>query len=463
MTTTAFNLPTAEEMTDRLRTWAERYRVPGATVAWMHGDEVQSAATGVINIETGVETTPDTLFQIGSITKVYTTTLIMQLVDEGRIDLDAPATTYLPGLRFSDDAATRTVTIRHLLTHTSGVDGDFFDDFGRGDDCVAKYVAACADLPQVFAPGAMFSYCNAGFVVLGRIIELMTGMGWDEALRERLLKPLGVTHTRDAARTGAAAIAPPPATSSMSSSTSTCRRCWGMARAAGPAGATPCATVADLLTFARMHIDGGVARDGTRVLSEASVRAMQQVQFDLPAQPGEGADHWGLGWMLFDWGGRRIIGHDGGTIGQNSSLRVLPEERFAVAVLANGTSGVLLAGRIMSWLFGQSLGIEMPERPRPPEPAVQIDLKPYIGVYEQLGLRREVEEHEGRLTMRVVNTGPLAGVMPQLPPSDLIAVEPGLFLERSPIGRFVPVTFSGGDDQGRAPYLYATRVARRVG
>jgi CubicO group peptidase (beta-lactamase class C family) len=199
------------------------------------------------------------------------------------------------------------------------------------------------------------------------------------------------------------------------------------------------------------------------VVSEASVRAMQQVQFDLPAQPGEGADHWGLGWMLFDWGGRRIIGHDGGTIGQNSSLRVLPEERFAVAVLANGASGVLLAGRIMSWLFGQSLGIDMPERPRPPEPAVEIDLKPYIGVYEQLGLRREVEEHEGRLTMRVVNTGPLADVMPQLPPSDLIAVEPGLFLERSPIGRFVPVTFSGGDDQGRALYLYATRVARRVG
>src|SRR6185437_17009138 len=85
MTTTTFNLPTAEEMTERLRTWAERYRVPGATIAWMHGDEVQSAAAGVINIETGVETTPDTLFQIGSITKVYTTTLIMQLVDEGRI------------------------------------------------------------------------------------------------------------------------------------------------------------------------------------------------------------------------------------------------------------------------------------------------------------------------------------------------------------------------------------------
>ena len=93
----------------------------------MHGDKVQSAAAGVINVNTGVDVTPDTLFQIGSITKVYTTTLIMQLVDEGRIELGAPAAAYLPELRFGNGEASHTVTIRQLLTHTSGVDGDFFD------------------------------------------------------------------------------------------------------------------------------------------------------------------------------------------------------------------------------------------------------------------------------------------------------------------------------------------------
>ncbi|MEX0751080.1 MAG: serine hydrolase domain-containing protein, partial [Dehalococcoidia bacterium] len=188
-------LPSAAEMEERLATWAERYRVPGATLAWMHGDELQSAASGVINVNTGVKTTPDTLFQIGSITKVYTTTLIMQLVDEGRIDLDAPPSTYLPDLRFGDPKATPAITIRHLLTHTSGVDGDFFDDFGRGDDAVQRYVAASATLAQLFPPGAMWSYCNAGFVVLGRIIEVLTGMTWDAALKARLLEPLGVKHT----------------------------------------------------------------------------------------------------------------------------------------------------------------------------------------------------------------------------------------------------------------------------
>jgi CubicO group peptidase (beta-lactamase class C family) len=393
---------------------------------------------------------------------VYTTTLIMQLVEEGRIDLDAPAATYVPGLRFSDDTATGTVTIRNLLTHTSGVDGDFFDDFGRGDDCVEKYVAACAGLPLVFAPGAMFSYCNAGFVVLGRIVELMTGVSWDKALRERLLKPIGVTQTLTLPeealrhRTAAGHIFDEKIALKLSP-------VWGMARSAGPAGATPCSTVDDLLTFAAMHIAGGVARDGTRVLSEASVRAMQEAQFDLPRVPGEGAQHWGLGWMLFDWGGRRVIGHDGGTIGQASSMRILPEERFAVSVLTNASpSGTMLASRVMRWLFGQVMGIEMPARPQPPEPAIDLDLAPYVGTYERLGFRFEIAEHDGRLQMLTVNTGPLASLDPRMLASELVPVEPGLFLDRNPwVGAYQPVVFSGMED-GRMRYMQATRVARRV-
>jgi CubicO group peptidase (beta-lactamase class C family) len=344
-------------MAERLATWIERYRVAGAAIAWMKDGAVTSAAAGVTNMNTGVETTPDTLFQIGSITKVYTTTLIMQLVDEGRIDLDAPPSKYLPDLRFGDAASAPAITVRQLLTHTSGVDGDFFDDHGRGDGCVERYVAACGGLPQLSRPGAMHSYCNAGFVVLGRIIEVLTGMGWDMALKERLLKPLGVTHTvtlpEDALRYRTALGHMFDASLAMIPSPQ-----WTMARSAGPAGATPNSTVADLLAFGKMHMDGGVAQDGARVLSEESVRAMQAPQFALPETPGEGAAHWGLGWMLFDWGGRRVIGHDGGTIGQMSSLRLLPEERFGVAILTNASpTGGLLTSRVLRWLFKEGAGI----------------------------------------------------------------------------------------------------------
>ncbi len=95
----------------------------------------------MLSTATGVEVTPDSLFQIGSITKVWTATLVMQLVDEGGLDLDAPVVEALPGFRVADPDVTRTVTMRHLLTHTSGIDGDVFTDTGRGDDCVERYVA----------------------------------------------------------------------------------------------------------------------------------------------------------------------------------------------------------------------------------------------------------------------------------------------------------------------------------
>ena len=103
---------------------------------------------GVLSLRTEAPTTADSLFQIGSITKVWTATVIMQLVDEGRLELDTPVVEVLPDLRLSDAEVTRTVTIRHLLTHTSGIDGDVFTDTGRGDECLERYVALLADVAQ---------------------------------------------------------------------------------------------------------------------------------------------------------------------------------------------------------------------------------------------------------------------------------------------------------------------------
>ncbi len=455
-------LPASEEMAERLRTWAQRYIVTGAAVGWIHGDESGSASTGVINVNTGVDVTPDTLFQIGSITKVYTTTLIMQLVDEGRVDLDATAVTYLPYLRFADPDLTRNVTIRQLLTHTSGVDGDFFDDFGRGDDTVARYVDACARLPFVFPPGEMWSYANAGFVVLGRIIEVLTEKPWRDALTERLLKPLGLTHTTTLPEEALLHRAAAGHMVDLSRKV-TLTPVWSMSPSQAPAGSTPCASVEDLLAFARMHMNHGVAPDGTRVLSEASVNAMQQAQFDLP-DPLIGAAHWGLGWMLFDWDGRRVIGHDGGTIGQLSSLRVWPEQRAAIAILTNTSpTGRLLSDRVHRWLFGE-LGIELPARLKPPEQPAEVDLSLYTGTYERVSARIEVSERDGQLYSQYKNTGALADVNQELPPQLLTPADASSFVGSAVIpGVFEPVRFSGFEDGRPRNLLLGGRVARRVG
>ena len=103
------------------------------------------------------------MFQIGSITKLWTSSLVMQLVDEGTVDLDATVRTYLPEFRIADEAAASAITVRQLLTHTSGFEGDIFTDTGVGDDCVEKYLGVLHDVPQLFPPGTMWSYNNAGF------------------------------------------------------------------------------------------------------------------------------------------------------------------------------------------------------------------------------------------------------------------------------------------------------------
>ena len=139
MPTTASGTPSAASFDaaswhERLSELIQRHRVPGATLGILHGGEITDTGVGVLSTATGVEVTPGSLFQIGSITKVWTATLVMQLVDEGGLDLDAPVVDALPGFRVADPVVTRTVTMRHLLTHTSGIDGDLFIDTGRGDD-----------------------------------------------------------------------------------------------------------------------------------------------------------------------------------------------------------------------------------------------------------------------------------------------------------------------------------------
>src|SRR3954467_3833917 len=232
---------------DRLTALAEKRGVVGATFAIALGDETVAAATGVLNLRTKAPATNDSLFQIGSITKVWTAVLAMQLVDEGLIDLDEPVVTYLPDFKVADAEGTRTVTTRHLLSHTSGIDGDLFLDTGRGDDCLEKYVAAMADLKQNHPLGATMSYCNSGYIVLGRLIEVVRGKTWDTVLREQLLAPLGLTSAgtlpEEALLHSAAAghVQPPGGDLQVAP-------VWGIFRSAGPAGLIH-ATPRDVLAF----------------------------------------------------------------------------------------------------------------------------------------------------------------------------------------------------------------------
>ncbi|HEY4019840.1 MAG TPA: serine hydrolase [Pseudonocardiaceae bacterium] len=414
----------------RLDTLAERHSVPGAQLGILRlsdpDDDLVMAAHGLLNIDTGVTTTTDSLFQIGSISKVWTTTLIMQLVDEGKLDLDAPVIEVLPELRLADPDVTKQVTTRHLLTHTSGIDGDVFTDTGRGDDCVERYVALLADAAQNHPLGATWSYCNSGFSVAGRIIEKLTGGTWDAAVRERLFTPLGLTHTvtlPEDALLHRAAVGHVGTTEPVRAPV------WGLPRAVGPAGLIT-STVADVLAFARLHLTGGLAGDGTRLLSAESTATMADKHADLPDTHTLG-DSWGLGWIRYNWDGHRVIGHDGGTIGQSAFLRILPEQGIAVALLTNGGHTRDLFQDLYEEIFAEVAGVEVPRPLTPPAEPVDVDLTPWLGSYERASVRMEVLA-DGP-TLRVTATGPLAE-MTDKPVEEftMIAVEPDLFVVRTP-------------------------------
>jgi len=444
----------------RLAALAQLHGVPGAALGILRlnrsggDDELVEAAHGVLNHETGVTTTTDSVFQIGSISKVWTATVIMQLVDEGLIDLDAPVADVLPELRLADADVTKHVTMRHLLTHTSGIDGDVFTDTGRGDDCLEKYVAQLGDVAQNHPLGATWSYCNSGFSLAGRIIEKITGGTWDAAIRQRIVAPLGLKrtgtlpeeallHRAAVGHVGKPTIGPsgdPPAEPTVAP-------VWGLPRSAGPAGLIN-STVGDVLGFARMHLTGGVAPDGKRVLSETSAAAMTEKHADLPDKYSLG-DSWGLGWIRFGWDGHRLIGHDGNTIGQAAFLRLLPSEGLAVTMLANGGNTRDLYEDLYREIFAELADLAMPFPLVPPTEPVSVDITQHVGSYERASVRLDVfvgtgpdGGDEGPM-LRTTITGSLAELVPE-PTQEypMVPVRENLFLVREPHAQtWAPVTF----------------------
>ena len=434
----AIDSPTLQDRLDDLR---EEHDVPGASVALLRDGAVVAAASGILNLDTGVEADTDSLFQIGSITKVWTATVVMQLVEEGTVKLDAPVRRYLPDFRVADEDVSANVTIRHLLTHTSGIDGDHFADTGRGDDALAAYVESCAEVSQVHPLGATMSYCNTGFSILGRVVEVVTGATWDEAIRTRLSVPLGLAHTatlpEDVLRFRAAIghIEPPGHERSTAPA-------WGLPRSAGPAGGI-CSTATDLLGFAALHLGDGTSPTGERLLREDSLAAMREPLAIVPSGIGSFASRWGLGWSIHEWSGRQGVGHDGGTIGQSAFLRVVPDAGVAVALLTNGGHTISLFRDLCGGLLADAAGVELPADVVPLAEQPPVDPAPYVGTYARAGASFEVVARDGGIVAVQTVTGLGSELTPEPIELSLLVLDADFFLTQHPAapGLWLPVRF----------------------
>ena len=448
----------------RLESLAKSLNIPGVSIALLHDGVVETAVAGVLHSERPDKVTEEARFQIGSITKVFTTVLLMQLVDEGKLDLDAPVVQYLPEFRLADPDATKAITVRHLVNHTSGIPGDWFPDLGESATA-EQYVATLSDFQLAHPIGKHFDYSNAAFTVAGRLVEVVTGRAWADVLADRLVDPLGIemAATGDPAAGSLVGLAmghvsvdpsEPLGAVKPAPRYSTHPECASI-------GSTPIATARALVGFARMFIEDGRAPDGKEILSPSAVKQMSERQVEVPPAGLNGRRWAGLGWGIADWHGEIVLQHRGGTLGQVSGLTAMPDRGVAVAVLTNAPTGALLARAVEADLFSETTGLVDPGLPSPGDSPPTVDASLYVGTFEAAGSRIEVSKaDDGKLTAVVTET---AGLDPEAPDTVL----PAITLTPVDTQTFASsdgsvVSFVELGEGGRYEYVFTGRLHRRV-
>lgn len=375
---------------------AEELGVPGVAAGIYFDGEEHYAFHGVTSIENPLDVDENTLFQFGSTGKTFTGTAIMRLVEEGKVELDAPVRTYVPELKLKDEEVARKVTVLQLLNHTAGWSGDFFENTGDGDDAIARYVEKMADLEQVTPLGSTVSYNNASLVLAGRVIEKVTGKTYELAMRELLFEPLGLDMTfffMNDIMTRRFAVGH----NQKPDGTITVARPWSIPRSSAPAGGMS-ANAHDQIAWARFHLGDGRAVDGTRVLSPELLKKMQETQIETPGNTV--GDAVGITWWIRNYGTARVIAHGGTTFGQHSAFEMVPERNFAFIGMTNcGPNGPQLNDEVFKWALGEYLGVVVKE----PEPVSLSDdeLEVFAGRYETIAAIAHISPSSGGLELKV--------------------------------------------------------------
>lgn len=384
------------QLEDRVAELAQELEVPGVAVGvYLDGAE-HYAFHGTTSIEHGLPVDGNTLFQFGSTGKTFTATAIMRLVDKGDVLLEAPVRTYVPELKLKDPEVAEKVTVLQLLNHTAGWSGDLMENTGDGDDAIARYVEKMAEIDQDSPLGKTVSYNNASLSVAGRVIEKVTGQTYEQAMKELIFEPLGFKSmfffpSEIMTRRFAVGHNQEP------DGTIKVARPWAMPRGNSPAGGIS-SNSADLIGWAKFHLGDGNSADGTRVLSEELLKAMQQPTAEMPGSAL--GDAVGISWLLRDVEGVRLVSHGGDTIGQHSDFVMVPERNFAISSLTNcGPNGNQFNEGIVKWALEAFAGVVVTD----PEPlSLSADeLQPYTGRFETIAAIAEIKPSDGHLLLEV--------------------------------------------------------------
>ena len=347
----------------------KRLDVPGVAIGIWHKGKEYAEGFGITSVEHPLPVTADTLFQTGSISKTFTGTMVMKLVEDGKVSLDAPVKRYIKDFRLKDKDVTEKVTVRHLLTHMGGWVGDYFNDFGNSDDALDKMVKDIAKLPQVQPLGTIWSYNNTGFNVASHIIEIVTQKPYEQASQEMLFDPLGLKmsffYPSDLLFTHRFVVGHQKVKDKVQVA-----RPWAIGRAGNGVGGV-ISTVRDLLKYARFHMSDGKKN----VISGKSLKAMRVQQADAGPRGGMG-----ITWFIRKVGDLKMYGHGGATNGQQAYFFFIPETDFACAILTNSDDGGIITAGITNY----ALDLYFDVKPRLPKPIQKPanELKEFVGRYQ---------------------------------------------------------------------------------
>lgn len=308
----------------------DEHRIPGAALGVIKNGTVRTQAFGVTSVEDPRPVTPDTVFELASLSKTVTATAVMTLVEQGRLDLDARVRRYLPDFGVRDPHASAGVTVRHLLTHTPGWEARY--DVGEGPDALARWVPTMGDLEQIAPPGRVWSYNNTAYGLAGRLVEVVTGLEFRDALDTMVFGPVGL----ERASTRLEEIVTwPVALGHRPDSGGEPRvvRPYSMGSSI-PAGGVNM-SLDSLVTYLAFHLG---EHDGERsgALGRQGREAMRTPQ--LQKEPT--TEQMGLGFHLRPLGGVLTAAH-GGTAGagHRCHVQLVPERRLGFAILTNHTEG----------------------------------------------------------------------------------------------------------------------------
>jgi D-alanyl-D-alanine carboxypeptidase len=347
MVTATNSMARADKLDDIIKERMEQQHIPALSVAVVKDGKIETArGYGLANIELNVPATKDTVYEIGSITKQFTATLAMMLVEDGKLKLDDKISAYLP----KTPEIWKDITVRHLMNHTSGIKGytevgDFFK-LARNPHTQEEIVGMVSGMPLEFTPGSKWTYSNTGYFLLGMIIEKAGGKSYEALLEERIFKPLGMTKTRSCDPD----VIIPNRAASYSWTGKGYRNMFPLHASAAYSAGFLVSTVEDMAKW-------DAALYSEKLLKKSS---LEQMWTATKLADGTNADY-GFGWGVSKRNGHRAIEHGGGTAGFLSNISRYIDDKLTIIVLTNcnnANPGVLtqsIAGLTLPALAPQEL------------------------------------------------------------------------------------------------------------